>query len=478
MLAGRPPHHPGSVLYNDLPTAFVDLETTGSRADLHRITEIAIVEADAAGAVTAWSTLINPGRAIPPQISALTGIDDAMVADAPHFEDLWRKVWERLDGRLFVAHNVQFDYGFLRAAFAGVGRHFRPPRVCTVRLSRRLYPEHRAHNLDALVARHQLTCEPRHRALTDAQALWEWCCKAAAERGHDALRAAVEQQLAGPPLPPGLDRARLDELRDAPGVYLFRGDGERLLYVGKSLRVRSRVRAHLGGAARGERGQKMLAQVRDVEMIPTAGELGALLLEARLIKQEMPLFNRRLRRHAQIFTLALAEDADGFLVPQVSELDASQGMDGQPRFGLYRREAAARRRLRALGEEATLCRKKLGLEHGEGSCFAWQLGRCRGACVGRQSAVAHNLKLLEALCEERLAQWPFDGPVALAEHHGDRSAFHVIDRWCHLGSTILRHELPGLADGPRVFDIDVYRIVRRHLDRSGGRASVVPLGGS
>jgi DNA polymerase-3 subunit epsilon len=237
------------------------------------------------------------------------------------------------------------------------------------------------------------------------------------------------------------------------------------------------VYAHLGAAARGERGQKMLAQVRDVEMIPTAGELGALLLEARLIKQEMPLFNRRLRRHTQTFTLALAEDAAGFLVPQVSALVAAQDKENQSLFGLYRREAAARRRLRALGEEATLCRKKLGLERGEGSCFAWQLGRCRGACVGRQSAVAHNLKLLEALGEERLATWPFDGPVALAEHHGDRCAFHVIDRWCHLGSTALRHELPGLADGPRMFDIDVYRIVRRHLDRAG-RNAVVPVGGS
>ncbi len=452
------------------PTAFVDLETTGSRAGLHRITEIAVVTANRHGEVDEWSTLINPGSEIPLQISALTGIHNDMVTDAPAFEDIWREIYERLEGHLFVAHNVRFDYGFLRSAFRDVGRSFRPKRLCTVQLSRQLYPQERYHNLDALMQRHALTCAPRHRALTDAKALWEWCSKVGDELGHETLVAAVNDQLKGPALPPNLPRSAVKKLHDGPGVYRFTGDDQALLYVGKSVNVRSRVMAHFSAASREGKERQLFSRATDVEGIETAGELGALLLEARMIKDEQPLLNRALRQRAQTSTLTLTPDANGYDCVAVEAL-ASPDAEGQ-HYGLFKNAKAAKRWLQTLCDEHGLCRKKLGLERGPGSCFGFQIKRCRGACAEKQSFIAWNLSLREALGPNRLGDWPYPGPAALTERRGRRLDLHVVDRWCHLGTVHHRHDLHDLADNEPHFDLDIYRILKRFLEKSADRIEV------
>ena len=142
----------------DAPLAIVDLETTGAHPAWDRVTEIAVLEVVQDEVLSEWSTLVNPGTSIPPAIQALTGITNAMVADAPDFEDLAAGLYERLEGRIFVAHNARFDYGFLRYAFERAGMRFQARTLCTVKLSRRLYPRHAGHNLDSLIDRHQLHC--------------------------------------------------------------------------------------------------------------------------------------------------------------------------------------------------------------------------------------------------------------------------------------------------------------------------------
>src|SRR5690349_4239101 len=152
--------------------ACVDLETTGGTAARHRIIEVGIVLLEDGLVVDSWSSLVNPGARIPPSIAEFTGIDDAMVSAAPTFADIAADVRGRLDGRLFVAHNARFDYGFLRNEFRRVGQRYSSRVLCTVKLSRKLYPGEARHNLDALMARHGIVCESRHRALGDARAIW------------------------------------------------------------------------------------------------------------------------------------------------------------------------------------------------------------------------------------------------------------------------------------------------------------------
>jgi len=158
----------------DRALVFLDLETTGAAAHSDRITEIGLVEVDRGRHIGEWSSLVNPERPISPMIESLTGITDAMVADAPTFAELADELFERLAGKTLVAHNARFDYGFLQNEFRRVGLKYAPDVLCTVRLSRHLYPQERRHNLDSLIERHGFSCESRHRALADARVLWDF----------------------------------------------------------------------------------------------------------------------------------------------------------------------------------------------------------------------------------------------------------------------------------------------------------------
>lgn len=152
---------------------FVDLETTGANLVNDRITEIGIVAVDPDGCIERWSTFVNPGRPIPEFIQGLTGISDEMVENAPSFETLADTVRERLQDGLFIAHNARFDYGFLHQAFVRSGHRLDSEMLCTVKLSRALFPAEKKHNLDSLITRHELIPEARHRALADADLLWQ-----------------------------------------------------------------------------------------------------------------------------------------------------------------------------------------------------------------------------------------------------------------------------------------------------------------
>jgi DNA polymerase-3 subunit epsilon len=287
----------------DAPLAIVDLETTGAHPLHDRVTEIAVIEVRGGEFAGEWSTLVNPEAAIPAAIQALTGITNDMVAGAPTFARLAAGLHERLEGRVLVAHNARFDYGFLRREFQRAGLDYRARTLCTVKLSRRLYPEHARHNLDSVMQRHGLECKARHRALGDAEAVWQFLRAAAAERGEEMLAVAARQVAKQPALPPHLDGAMVDAVPDAPGVYLFYGEGGTPLYIGKSVAMRTRVLAHFADGLRSTREMQLAREVRRIEWQRTAGELGALLRAARLVKELAPAYNRRRRRPAALAAL-------------------------------------------------------------------------------------------------------------------------------------------------------------------------------
>lgn len=242
-MSASPPPHPAI----DTPLAFVDLETTGGSAAEHRITEIGVVVVNANG-VSTWTTLVDPQQPIPPFIQQLTGITDAMVRGAPTFADIAGALFERLDGKLFVAHNASFDRGFLRAEFERAGIAFNPDVLCTVRLSRALFPRESRHGLDALIERHALAPSARHRALADADLIWQFWQKLhavipAEQLSEQIVRTTRRFRLAG-----ALTEAHLESAPAGCGVYALFGDGDAPLYVGRSVRVRQRLRALLTGS--------------------------------------------------------------------------------------------------------------------------------------------------------------------------------------------------------------------------------------
>ena len=458
----------------DQPIACVDLETTGGNALYHRVIEVGVVLVEGGEVTGEWSSLVNPGCRIPRGIEEFTGISNEMVAGAPDFAALQRELLGQLQGRLFVAHNARFDYGFLRNEFRRLDVRFRAPVLCTVRLSRRLYPGVRGHNLDAVMERHGLSCAARHRALGDAQVLAGLL--AALRLRHDPreLDAAVAALVSEARLPPQLDPALADELPEGPGIYRFYGEGDTLLYVGKSNNLHTRVLSHFATDHLSSRELKLSRQVRRVEWTETAGEIGALLREARCVKESSPLYNRRLRAAGESWTLMLQgrDDLRAAVVP-IDEVPADDG----DCYGVFKSRRDARKALEELVRAHELCPRALGLEGGEGTCFAFQVGRCRGACCGREPLALHAARARLAFARHKLRGWPFAGRVGIHERDWrGHEEIHVFDRWRYLGTLEPGREGSTLADPASVaFDVDCYRILCRFLDRPPPRAQLVEL---
>jgi len=443
--------------------AFVDLETTGATATADRITEIGIVEVDESG-VREWSCLVNPGTPISGFIERLTGISNAMVAQAPAFADVAAEVMARLEGRLFVAHNARFDYGFLKNEFKRAGHDFRATVLCTVRLSRKLFPQHARHNLDSLIERHDLTVSSRHRALGDARLIHQFWNRVQAEVAPDTLAEVVKALTARPSLPAGLDPAAIDDLPAGAGVYLFYGENGLPLYVGKSKELKKRVLAHFVADHTAAREMSLALQVRRIECIETGGEIGALLKEAALIKQLQPIHNRTLRRNDELCFWQLVEARPGEWRPVLMLASDLEFRRQEQLYGPFKSARDAKRTLTELAKEHGLCHSLLGLEKLKPGkpCFAHQLQQCKGACVGKEPVSFHSARLMAALSRQRLAPWPFAGPAWIRE--GDE--VHLIDHWRHLGTAQSEADLHALLDTPApAFDRDSYRILVKALER-------------
>jgi DNA polymerase-3 subunit epsilon len=336
-----------------------------------------------------------------------------------------------------------------------------------VRLSRALYPQMPRHNLDAVMEQHGISIEHRHRAMPDAQVLWQLWRKLRAEWSPDQLQAAIEQASPRISLPPQLSPDLPEDLPEEAGVYRFFGGdeaGEALLYVGKANNLRDRVLGHFRAGAADARSLRLAAQVRRVEWTETAGELGALLLEAREIRERQPVYNRHSRGNGQRLTWMIDDTGSA---PALVELDC-QVLGSGNAYGTWRDERDARRALEALAREHQWCFKMLGLEQGPGSCFGFQVGRCRGACMGKETGAVHMARVKLALMPQRLKPWPHSGPMLWREGHGPRAQYHVIDGWQHLASVDCGDPdaLTDAAWGRRrndAIDMDAYRILTRHL---------------
>lgn len=456
---------------------FVDLETTGATPATDRITEIGIIEVDEAG-VREWSCLVNPGTQISPFIERLTGITNAMVAQAPDFADVATEVIARLEGRVFVAHNARFDYGFLKNEFKRAGHDFRATVLCTVKLSRKLFPQHAKHNLDSLIERHDLTVRSRHRALGDAQLIHQFWNRLQDAVAPGLLADTVGVLTARPSLPSGLDPDAVDDLPEGPGVYLFYGENDLPLYVGKSKELKKRVLSHFAADHAAAREMNLARQVKRIECIETGGEIGALLKEAALIKQLQPIHNRTLRRNEDLCFWQLVEERAGEWRPVLILASDLEGRGREHLYGPFKVAREAKKTLTELARAHGLCHSLLGLEKVKpGSpCFAHQLKQCKGACVGREPVSFHSARLMAALGRLRLALWPFAGPAWIKE--GDE--LHLVDQWCHLGTATCEADLHALLDTARpVFDRDSYRILHKAVKQmtplAANRPRAVPL---
>jgi excinuclease Cho len=277
---------------------------------------------------------------------------------------------------------------------------------------------------------------------------------------------------------PEFDEARLYEypthLREAitdlpslPGVYTFHGEeGDLPLYIGKSVNIRNRVLSHL----RTEDEARLLRQTRRISCIRTAGEIGALLLEARLIKTLHPLHNQKLRMSKQLFAWHFTDGVPELVNAKDVNFARESGL-----FGLYASRHSAQQQLRKLADEQRLCYGLLGLEKPTTNrpCFRAQLKQCLGACCGRETVDEHRARLERALQSLNVVCWPFSGAVALVEKQADMEDIHVVQNWCYLGTTQTLEAAKALVSVDASFDADSYKILCRPIIESA--IQIIPL---
>ena len=447
---------------------YLDLETTGATPLRDRITEIALVRFENGIEVSRWQTLVNPEKPIPAFIQQLTGITNEMVANAPTFSEVAGTLADYLDGSVMAAHNARFDHGFLKSEYKRLGHSLRQRVLCTVKLSRRLYPEHRSHGLDAIMTRHQLTTEARHRAMGDVELMIKFVASAQRELGYAKIAEVAKELSKQPTLPSGLEHYVVDDIPELPGVYLFYGATDLPLYIGKSVNLRDRVMSHFSSDHSSTKEMNITQEITRIEWVETAGELGALLLESRLIKEKLPIHNRQLRRERQLCSWQI--NADSEAKPQVKLVRASEILPEMlgHLFGMFRSKKQAEVALRNIADENQLCPKVLGLESGKGKCFAYQLKKCKGVCCGTEPRLMHYLRLQQALSANRLKSWPFDSKIGIREYckTTDKTDIHIFDLWCHIATIGDEVDFEAAIQSKTIFafDHDTYKLLLKALN--------------
>ena len=293
--------------------AIVDIETTGGHASANGITEIAICIHDGKKVVKRFETLVNPQREIPIYISALTGITNEMVKDAPPFEDVAADIYHLIHGKIFVAHNVNFDFSFVRYHLAAAGYDLQTNKLCTVRLGRKILPGLPSYSLGRLCKHLGIDNQNRHRAMGDAEATAELFTLLLNSDTDNHIKQSLKQGSKDQVLPPNLSKKDIDQLPYTPGVYYFHDQKGKVIYVGKAKNVKKRVSSHFTGNNPGFQRQEFLRNIYQISYQVCGTELIAFVLEAIEIKRLWPKYNRSLKRFENAFCLYAFEDQRGYI---------------------------------------------------------------------------------------------------------------------------------------------------------------------
>lgn len=360
--------------------AIIDVETTGTGASYGKITEIAIILHNGVTVTETYTTLINPECNIPWNITRLTGITNDMVANAPKFYEVAKKIVELTAAKIFVAHNAMFDYSFVKEEFKRLGYDFKRKTICTVKLGRKLLPGHRSYSLGNICADLGIPITDRHRAIGDALAtakLFEILI---------SQNSFLESSLFANQTYP-LSTEKIDAIPGRTGVYYFYNTLGSIIYVGKSKDIHQRVLTHFSNSQT-KKAIEMRDRIADVSWEETGSELVALLLESSEIKKYKPLYNRSQRRSAFNYGLFSSEDTDGYIHLKIDKIE---GEDIPLTTFHFQQEGLDY--LHNLAEKYALCKKLCHLDSSSGECFNTQLHHCNGACTGLESVENYNLRV-------------------------------------------------------------------------------------
>lgn len=375
--------------------AIVDIETTGGKPSRDKITEIAIALHDGEKVVETYETLINPETTIPFGITQLTGITQHMVADAPKFYEVAKKIVEMTEKAVFVAHNVRFDYGFIREEFKRLGFTYSRRQLCTVRLTRNTFPGLRSYSLDNLIRHFKIPFRNRHRAMGDVEAttvLFEKILKK--EESGSKMNELINLGVKESRLPKNITLERLHELPEVAGVYYFHDKDGDVVYVGKSINIKKRVMEHFAKTT--EKARKLQQYVDDISYEITGSELVALLFESFEIKRLRPPINRAQRLRDFPYIIHQYTNEEGYICLEVTKPTAKV-RKGLTVVAEYPKITSARGYLTRALNHFELCAYHCHIEAGNKPCFNYHVKKCHGSCLGKESPDEYNVRAQAAI---------------------------------------------------------------------------------
>ncbi len=455
------------------PIVIVDLETTGGNPVYQRIIEVGIIRIEPTGKISTYSTLVNPDKTVSAMILSLTGIRQEDLDRAPLFGEVAKEVGSLLEDALFVAHNARFDYGFLKHEFARLERLFTATTLCSARFSKALYPEYRRHDLSSIIERFDLSITSRHRALDDAKAVQDFFEKAYAEdpqKFEEAFLKMAATRRAQSHVPEEIFRT----LPESCGVYVFHGESNEILYIGKSRNIKDRVMSHFYEDHQSQKELAITQKVHHIQTYETISELAALILESDLIKQHSSIYNRRLRAKKLLAVWIKDIDAKGFFTIRIEWTDRVEPSGKEQVLKIFKTLKKAKNELHVLAEDNGLCLKILGLENSKGACFFYHLKKCKGACMGQETAIFHNVRFIQAFKEPAIKTWPFDGAVMIHETNAlaKKSEAFVVDNWRILSRIGYSEAGTETVELNRPFDLDTYKILASAIEQKRSNTSI------
>ena len=379
----------------------IDIETTGNGIKGNRVTEISIFKYDGYAIVDEFTSLINPKCEIPYFITGLTGIDNQMVRDAPTFEALAPVILEFTKDCIFVAHSVNFDYNVLKNEFKEIGLDFVRKKLCTVRLSRRLFPGYHSYSLGKLCTSLDIPLNNRHRARGDAHAtvlLFQKLLRAqGAEKVFKAFLNARSQEAT---LPPSLPKDVFENLPTKPGIYYFKNAKGKIIYVGKAINIKKRVLSHFYDKA--DKEVQMCRETNHIDFELSGGNLLALLMESAAIKKHYPEYNRSQKRNLRPYGIFCYEDRKGILHLAFNHLKMAPNA-----LATFYSPTNCRLYLEELCKTFGLCPKYCHLQENVKTCNHYRVSSCEGVCRGTESISAYNEKVQLAIAHIRSKKTDF-----------------------------------------------------------------------
>ncbi|MFA5243809.1 MAG: exonuclease domain-containing protein [Pedobacter sp.] len=372
--------------------AIVDIETTGGYAGANGITEIAIVIHDGKEVINTFSSLVNPGKFIPVYIQALTGISNEMVSYAPTFSELAPRIYDLLKDKIFVAHNVNFDYSFIHYHLLSAGFQLQSKKLCTVRLSRKIIPGLKSYSLGKLCSQMDIEIIERHRAMGDADATAKLFSLLVEKDIDGHIERTLNIRSKEQSLPPHLPKEDMDKLPAVPGIYYFHNKKSKVVYVGKAKDIRKRVRSHFTNNKPGKQKQEFLREIHHITYQECGTELMSFILEAVEIKRLWPAFNRSLKRFEHAYGLYTYEDQNTYIRLVIDK----KSKFSRPYY-TFTSILEGHNLLRNLITEFNLCPKLCFIQRNNDPCISPDSRPCRGACEQSESSADYNSRVRDAL---------------------------------------------------------------------------------